>query len=76
MHMKYLAQGVAHDKHLINDSLFLVNFIYFCLCWVFVAVQGLSLVVVSRGYSSLWCVDFSLHGLLLVVASLVVEHGI
>ena len=32
-------------------------FIYFCLCWVFIALQGFSLVVV--------------HGLLIVVASLV-----
>ena len=42
-------------------------FIYFWLCWVFVAVRGLSLVAVSGGYSSLW--------LLIVVASLV-EHGL
>ena len=38
--------------------------IYFWLCWVFVAVHGLSLVVVSRGYSSLWCEGFSLQWLL------------
>ena len=30
-------------------------FIYFWLCWVFVAAHGLSLVEVSRGYSSLRC---------------------
>ena len=41
-------------------------FIYFWLCWVFVAAQGLSLVVASRGYSSLWCVGFSLRWLLLL----------
>ena len=29
-------------------------FIYFWLCWVFVAVRGLSLVASSGGYSSLW----------------------
>ena len=40
-------------------SPFLKNFIYlFLLHWVFVAVRGLSLVVLSRGYSLLWCVGF------------------
>ena len=41
-------------------------FIYFWLCWVFVAARGLSLVAASGGYA--------VHGLLIVVASLVVEH--
>ena len=35
-------------------------FIYLWLHWVFVAARGLSLVVASRGYSSLWCAGFSL----------------
>ena len=35
-------------------------FIYFWLHWVFLAVSRLSLVAVSRGYSSLWCTGFSL----------------
>ena len=47
-----------------------IYFIYFWLRWVFVAVHGLSLVVVSEGYSSLWCAGFSLRWLL------VVEHGL
>ena len=38
-----------------------ILFIYFCLCWVFIAVRQLSLVVVSGGYSSLWCLGFSLQ---------------
>ena len=42
------------------------KFIYFWLHWVFIAVHGLSLVVVSRGYSSLLCVGFSLQWLLLL----------
>ena len=51
--------------------LFLKKFIYFWLCWVFVSVRvvsvrGLPLVVVSRGYSSLRCVGFSLRWLLLL----------
>ena len=39
-------------------------FIYFWLCWVFVAAHGLSLVVASWGYSSLWYVCSSLPWLL------------
>ena len=38
-------------------------FFFFWLCWVFVAVCRLSLVVVSRGYSSLWSAGFSLRWL-------------
>ena len=44
--------------------------IYFWLHWVFFAVCWLSLVVVSGGYSVV------VHGLLIVVASPVVEHGL
>ena len=44
--------------------------IFFWLCWVFVAVRGLSLVVASGGHSSLRCPGFT------AVASLVVEHGL
>ena len=39
---------------------------YFWLRWVFVAAHRLSLVVVSRNYSSLWCKGFSLWWLLLL----------
>ena len=39
-------------------------FIYFWLGWVFTAAHGLSLVVVSGGYSSLWCAGFALQWLL------------
>ena len=35
-------------------------YLFICLPWVFVAVQGLSLVAASGGYSSLRCVGFSL----------------
>ena len=41
-------------------------FIYFWLCWVFVAVHGLSLVAASGAYSSLRCTGFSLRWLLLL----------
>ena len=50
-------------KSLIHFKKFLF---IFWLHWVFVAVHGLSLVVASRGYSSLWCVGFSLWWLLLL----------
>ena len=33
---------------------FLKKYLFIWLHWVFVAVHGLSLVVVSGGYSSLW----------------------
>ena len=39
------------------------------LCWVFVAVSGLSLVAASEGYSLV-----VVRGLLIAVASLVAEH--
>ena len=48
-----------------------IDFYYFWLCWVFVAVLGVSLVVVRRGYSLL-----SVNKLLIAVASLAVEHGL
>ena len=47
-------------------KLYLFIYYFWGLCWVFVAVRGLSLVVVSRGYSSLWCAGFSLQWLLLL----------
>ena len=60
-----------------------ILFIYFCLRWVFVAVRGFSLVVVSGGYSSLQCMGFSLRWLLLLwstgsrhVGSVVVVRGL
>ena len=34
--------------------------LFFWLLWVFVAARGLSLVMASRGYSSLGFTDFSL----------------
>lgn len=32
------------------------------LCWVFIALHTFSVVVASRGYSSLWCMGFSCCG--------------
>ena len=42
------------------------SFVFFWLCWVFVVARGLSLVVVSGGYSSFWCAGFSLQWLVLL----------
>ena len=57
-------------------------FIYFWLCWVFVSVRGLSLVVASRGHSSSRCAGLSLSWPLLLqstgsrrAGSAVVAHG-
>ena len=46
--------------------LFINLFIHFWLLWVLVAARRLSLVVVSRGYSLLWCTGFSLRWLFLL----------
>ena len=56
-------------KHLI----FLIN--YFWLCWVFVAVLRLSLVVASGAYCSLWCADL-LQWLLLLRSRGSRAHGL
>ena len=57
-------------------------FIYFWLCWVFISVRGLSLVVASGGHSSLWCTGLSLLRPLLLwttgsrcTGSVIVAHG-
>ena len=62
--------------------LFIYLFIYFWLCWVFVSVRGLSLVVVSGGHSSPRCAGLSLLWPLLLRStgsrcadSVVVAHG-
>ena len=62
--------------------IYLFIFIYFWLCWVFVSVQGLSLVVASGGHSSSWCAGLSLSRPLLLrstgsrrAGSVVVAYG-
>ena len=47
-----------------------LNFVYFGLCWVFVAGHGLSLIVQSG------VLFIVVRGLLIVVASIVAEHGL
>ena len=58
-------------------------FIYLWLCWVFVSVRGLSLVVASGGYSSSRCAGLSLSRPLPLqstgsrrAGSVVVAHGL
>ena len=46
--------------------LFFFNLFYLWLCWVFVSVRGLSLVVASRGHSSSRCAGLSLSRPLLL----------
>ena len=64
------------------NTFFLNLFIYFWLCWVFVSVRGLSLVVASGGHSSSQCTGLSLSRPLLLrstgsrcAGSVVVAHG-
>ena len=55
--------GVAKSRTRLSDW---TEVIIFRLCWVFIAMHRLSLVALSRGYSSLWCTSFSLQWLLLL----------
>ena len=62
--------------------LFIYLFIYLWLCWVFVSVQGLSLVAASGGHSSSRCAGLSLLRPLLLrstgsrcAGSAIVAHG-
>ena len=50
----------------LSQNIKFFKLIYFWLHWVFVAVHKLSLVAVSRSYSSLWCAGVSLRWLLLL----------
>ena len=71
--------------HCFSHALWLFFFfflIYFWLCWVFISVRGLSLVVASGGHSSSRCAGLSLSRPLLLrstgsrhVGSVVVVHG-
>ena len=61
----------------LSTSLYKILVVWFCflfvfrLCWVVIAAHGLSLVAESGGYSVTL-----VRGLLIVVASLVAEHGL
>ena len=59
------------SNHSLSRSLFLFLLVYFWLLCVFIAGFRLPLLAASRGYSLV-----AMHGLLIVVASLVAEHGL
>ena len=71
---------------LLQLSFFIIIYLFiylFWLCWVFVSVRGLSLVVASGGHSSSQCEGLSLSRPLLLrstssrrVCSVVVAHGL
>ena len=60
-------KGDRIRKQFNHKTCFFLNlFIYLWLCWVFVPVRGLSLVVASGGHSSLRCAGLSLSRPLLL----------
>ena len=68
MHLKFVHIFSWFDSSFLFFFFNFLNFylFYFCLCWVFAGVPRLSLFAASGGYSSLWCVGFSLRWLLLL----------
>ena len=80
--MPSCTQKVTGTQCVFYVCLFVCLFIYLWLCWVFVSVQGLSLVVASRGHSSSRCAGLSLLRPLLLrstgsrrAGSVIVAHG-
>ena len=59
-HSSILAWRIAMDREAWRATVHAILESQTWLCWAFFAMRGLSLVVVSGGYSSLWCSDFSL----------------
>ena len=51
--------NISHSYIFLNKFIYL--FVYFWLCWVFVAARGLSLVVTSGGEWASHCGGFSCH---------------
>ena len=82
---RWYFSGLHHTnsaRKIYHAIFFLILFIYFWLCWVFVSVRGLPLVAASRGHSSSWCAGLSLLRPLLLrstgsrrTGSVVVAHG-
>ena len=62
----YLLNKSQNNDHSGNFITFFFILLYFWPHWVFIAARGLSLVVASWDYSSLWCAGFSLRWLLLL----------
>ena len=87
-HLEISIVKYAHEARLLvycsvqSQFLLLFFYIYFWLCWVFVSVRGLSLVVASGGHSSSRCAGLSLSRPLLLqstgsrrAGSVIVAHG-
>ena len=77
--LQYTLQDISYIGHFFKIFIYLF---YFWLCWVFVSVWGLSLVVASGGHSSARCAGLSLSRPLLLrstgsrrAGSVVVAHG-
>ena len=73
---------LTHATVVPSLTIYFYIYIYFLLCWVFVSVRGLSLVVASGGHSSSRCAGLSLSWPLLLrsvgsrhAGSVVVAHG-
>ena len=71
-----------YTKTLVIFFKFIYFYLFLWLCWVFVSVRGLSLVVASGGHSSLQCAGLSLSRSLLLrstaprrTGSVIVAHG-
>ena len=60
------AEASGLERWFLSSFFKKINFIYFWLCWDFVAARRLSLAAASGGYSSLRCSGFSLRWLLLL----------
>ena len=78
----FLHEQFFFFKEFLYLFIYLFTFIYFWLCWVFVSVQGLSLIAASGGHSSSRCAGLSLLLPLLLrstgsrrAGSVVVAHG-
>ena len=79
----YVYVQLIHFVFFFFNFIYLFIYIYFWLCWVFVSVQGLSLVATSGGHSSSRCAGLSLSRPLLLLStgsrracSVVVAHGL
>ena len=76
------SRNIHVEVSVLHSFLFIYLFIYLWLCWVFVSVRGLSLVVASGGHSSSRCAGLSLSWPLLLrstgsrrAGSAIVAHG-
>ena len=83
-HLLFVFDFFSHVENLFIFLFFyfFIFLIYFWLCWVFVSVRGLSLVVASRGHSSSRCAGLSLSRPLSLwstssrcAGSVIVAHG-